>query len=443
MSSPSPLTASPATARLATRVLALCWFTVLVDGLDLFSYGAVLPAVLADEGFGLDAATAGEIGSLTTFGMLLGALTSGIITDRVGRRSILLAGVAVFSLASAGCALAPGAAAFGAARFIAGFGLGGLLPTAITTVLEFAPPGRKNITVTLLMTAHQAGGALAGVLAMSVVEALGWRAVFWLGALPLVLVLPVLWAMLPESITFLIAKGRTDRAQRVATRYGVPLEAYAPARSEGETDRSGLRGLFAPGLRKVTVLFWIGSFFGLVLVYGVSTWLPTMMRAAGYELGSAVSFLVVINVGGIVGMLVAGRLADRIGARTVAVVWFLLTAVAVGLLFLRMPLLLTYIVVFLAGAWLFSAQTLVYAAVGTTYPARSRATAVGWAAGIGRWGAVAGPWVGGLLIAAGASRWGFVMFAVAGVIGAVVIAAARTRDPRALAPAQESADATA
>ncbi|UJW29693.1 hypothetical protein L3Q67_31255 [Saccharothrix sp. AJ9571] len=126
-----------------------------------------------------------------------------------------------------------------------------------------------------------------------------------------------------------------------------------------------------------TLLFWVASFAGLLLVHGVNTWLPTMMRASGYNLGSAISFLLVINLGGIAGMLVAGRLADRFG-------WFTLTGLGVGLLAIPMPLPVTYVVVFLTGSWLFSAKPLVYAAVGGHYPAKSRATALGWVAGIGR-----------------------------------------------------------
>lgn len=413
--------------RLSLRVIALCWFVVLLDGLDLFVYGGILPGLLADKGFGLTAAAGGEIGSLTTFGMLLGALASGLLTDRIGRRRIIISGVALFSLASAACAMAPTVSAFGAARFVAGLGLGGLLPTAITMVMEYASPGRKSFSVGLLMTAHQAGGALAGALAMGVVESLGWRSVFWLGTLPLVVAVPLLWAMLPESITFLLATGRTDRAAEIARRHEVPVEAFTPERTEGE--KVGLRGIFTPSVRLTTLLFWIGSFAGLLLVYGVSTWLPTMMRVAGYNLGSAISFLIVINVGGIVGLLVAGRLADRFGTRPVTVTWFLLTAIGIGLLVLRMPLAVTYLVVFLTGGWLFSAQTLIYAAVGSHYPVSSRATALGWVAGLGRLGAVFGPWIGGVLVAAGVSSWGFGVFAAAALVGALTVGLVRRPAP--------------
>jgi AAHS family benzoate transporter-like MFS transporter len=435
-----------ATVRLSLRVTALCWVLVLLDGLDLFVYGATLPGVLADKSFGLTPISGGNIGSLTTFGMMLGALGAGILTDRTGRRKIIITGVTVFSLAAAACAAAPTVEFFGAARFVAGIGLGGLLPSAIAMVMEYAPAWRKNLAVTTVMTAHLAGGALAGALGMTLVQSLGWRSVYWIGALLLVVVLPAVVFLLPESMTFLLAKGKTERARAIADKFAVSLDTFAPEPAEDR--RGGLRGLFTPSVRMTTLLFWIASFAGLLLVYGVNTWLPTMMRGSGYNLGSAISFLLVINLGGIAGMLVAGRLADRFGARPVAIIWFALTACGVGLLALHMPLAVTYVVVFLTGAWLFSAQTLIYAAVGAYYPADSRATALGWVSGVGRLGAVFGPWLGGILVASGLSSLGFVVFAIAGLLGAVMVSLVRqktnsatTSGPAARMPARGSQNA--
>lgn len=419
--------------RLWLQVTAVCWFLVLLDGLDLFVYGATLPGVFKDKAFGLSPAVAGDIGSFNTFGMLLGALAAGVITDRIGRRKIILGGVLVFTLSAAVCGMAPDVSTFGAARFTAGIGLGVLLPTAISMVMEYAPAARKNIAVTFLMTAHQAGGAIAGAVAMNIVESLGWRSVYWFGAAPVVIAVPAIMFLLPESLTYLLASGRTERAQQVADRFGVSLAAYAPER-DAQQRRGKVSELFTPALRSVTLLFWIASFGGLLLVYGVNTWLPTMMRAHGYNLGSAISFLLVINLGGIVGMLVAGRLADRFGPRRVTVIWFAATMIGIGLLAVHMPLWLTYVDVFLTGGFLFSAQTLIYASVGTYYLPSIRATSLGWVSGIGRFGAVFGPWLGGVLVAHELSNWGFTVFAVAALISAVMVALVRARpvgDPAA------------
>lgn len=160
-----------------------------------------------------------------------------------------------------------------------------------------------------------------------------------------------------------------------------------------------------------------------------------MMRGNGYELGSAVAFLLVINLGGIVGLLSAGRLSDRFGPLRVTIIWFLLTAVGTGLFAVHMPLALTYVDVFITGALLFSAQTMVYASVGGHHSPDSRATAVGWVAGMGRFGAVFGPWLGGRLVAADASNWGFAAFSIAGVVGAIMMAAALLSSRHRSAPA--------
>lgn len=157
-------------------------------------------------------------------------------------------------------------------------------------------------------------------------------------------------------------------------------------------------------------------------MYGVSTWLPQMMRASGYGLTSSVSFLMVINAGGIVGLLIAGRTADRFGAVRVSAVWFVLTAVGALLLKSHLPLGATYVVVAVTGVFLFSAQVMVYAATNTVYRDSERAAGLGWVTGVGRTGAVIGPWLIGALANSGNQSWGFTTFALAGLLGALAIA---------------------
>ncbi len=410
--------------RLWLRVVVVCWFLVLLDGLDLFVYGATLPGVFQDKSFGLTPALAGDIGSANTFGMLLGALGVGLITDRIGRRKIVMGGVIVFTISAAACGMTPNVAVFGIARFTAGVGLGVLLPTAISMVMEFAPAWRKNIAATLVMTAHQAGGAIAGAVALNIVDSLGWRSVYWFGAAPIVIAVPAIMFLLPESITYLLSAGKTEKAQAIVDKYDVPLAAYAP--EAGAQHHPGrVSELFTRATASVTILFWLASFGGLLLVYGVNTWLPEMMKNHGYSLGSSISFLLVINVGGIVGLLVAGRAADMFGPKRVAVIWFLATTIGIGLLAVHMPLWLTYVDVFLTGGFLFSAQVLIYAAQGTYYVPSMRATALGWVSGMGRFGAVFGPWVGGVLTGHHLSGWGFGVFALAALISAVLVSLVR------------------
>ncbi|MFF4897743.1 MFS transporter [Streptomyces sp. NPDC001068] len=424
--------------RLALLVVALCWLAVLFDGLDMFIYGSVLPHLLETRTFGLTADQAGDLGSYATFGMLVGALTAGTVADRIGRRRLVVGCVTLFSLASGVCAVSGGVAVFGLGRTLAGVGLGGLLPTAISMVSDYAGGGRVAVTIGLLMTAHHAGGILSAYVAKWLVEPVGWRAAFWVCVLPLLFV-PVLLRFLPESLSFLVAKGRGEEARALAERHDVELPA-ATGRETAADRWDALLGLFRGGEWIQTLLYWAASFGGLLLVYGVATWLPTLMRGEGYELGSALTFVVVFNLGGIVGMLAAGRAADRFGAPRISAVWFALTAAGVYLLSVHMATGVTMVVVFLTGVFLNSAQTMIYATVSIRSTPDNRATAVGWTSGVGRFGAVFGPWLGGQLLAAGDGDRGFTAFALAGVSSAVFIGAAALRSARQPRPDADRED---
>ncbi|MEU6252653.1 MFS transporter [Streptomyces sp. NPDC047043] len=433
-SSPSP---SARISRLALLVVGLCWLAVLFDGLDMFIYGSVLPHLLETKTFGLTADQAGDLGSYATFGMLVGALTAGTVADRIGRKKLMVVCVTVFSLASGICAISGSVAVFGLGRTLAGVGLGGLLPTAISMVSDYAPRGRGAIVIGMLMTAHHAGGILSAYVAKWLVDPVGWRAAFWVCVAPLAFA-PVLARFLPESLSFLVAKGRAEEAQALATRYDVELPAAAGRKTAA--DRwDALVNLFRGGEWIQTLLYWFASFGGLLLVYGVATWLPTLMRTEGYELTNALTFVVVFNLGGIVGMLVAGRAADTFGAPRISAIWFALTAAGVYLLSVHMSMGVTTLVVFLTGVFLNSAQTMIYATVSIRSTPDNRATAVGWTSGMGRFGAVFGPWLGGQLLAAGNGEWGFTAFALAGLSSMVFIgiAALRSAKPGARTGAEQ------
>ncbi|MFF7474697.1 MFS transporter [Streptomyces sp. NPDC008092] len=419
----SPPDTPPRTLRTVAPVLALCWLAVFFDGMDVNIYGAVLPHLLEDNSLGLGKATAGTIGSWTTLGMLIGALTAGNLTDWVGRRPLLVGSVSLFSAGSAVCALAANPTVFGTGRFLAGLGLGGLMPLCLAIVMEFAPPRRIALTTGLLMTSYHVGGMAATGLGLTVAPTAGWRWVFWAGVVPAAIAVPLLLRLMPESPGVLLAKGRGAQADAITDRYGLPRAVPAAAPVAGAKGRlQAVRVLFAPESRFATPLLWLASFCGLLLVYGVSTWLPQMMLASGYGMTSSVSFLLVINAGGIVGMLVAGRTADRYGAVRVSAIWFVLTAAGALLLQAHLPLAATYAVVAVTGIWLFSAQVMVYAATSTVYPDSARATGLGWVTGVGRSGAVLGPWLVGALADNGHDDWGFTAFALAGVLGAIAVA---------------------
>ena len=186
-------------------------------------------------------------------------------------------------------------------------------------------------------------------------------------------------------------------------------------------DLGALRSLFGPGVWIATVLFWLISFCGLLLVFGISTWLPTIMQAAGYSLGSSLSQAAVMWVGAGVGMVAGGALADRVGNKKVVVVAFLAGAAALLLMSTRPPLAILFVLMFVSGLGFIGAQVLTNAFIVTRYPDDLRGPAIGWALSVGRIGAIVGPTMGSAILTSSLDvKWNFYLFAIPGVIGALL-----------------------
>jgi MFS transporter, AAHS family, benzoate transport protein len=426
-----PGTVSGNVATAANWVAPLCWIAVLLDGFDLVVVGTVVTTLQRPDEWALSGAGTTFVITIGLVGMMIGALTIGTLTDVVGRRKALIGAVTAFSFFTLLCAFAPNAAVFGLLRFLAGLGLGGCLPTAIAMVNEFTRSGRSGRATTTIMTGYHVGAVATAALAIAVIPNLGWRWMFVIGALPALVLVPLMLRHLPESAAYLASHGRRVEAEEVARRYGLELEdpAAPVAAHAGETAGATLKTLFTPAYVRNTVVIGVTSFMGLLLVYGLNNWLPTIMREADYDLGAQLAFLLVLNVGAIAGLLVAGTVADRIGARAAGVAWFAGAALFLALLSIRLPIAGIYVMIFLTGCFVFSAQVLVYAFVSANHPPQVRATALGWSAGAGRIGAIVGPVITGALFVAGnAFPGGFYLFAVVGALGALAFSLARRRD---------------
>lgn len=429
----------------ASLVAVLCGALILFDGYDLIVYGNVVPALLQETGWGLTPERAGRIASLTLVGMAVGALLAGTIADRIGRRRMIFASLGWFSLSMIACALAPSLAAFEIARVLGGLGLGAMFPLATALIVEFAPPGRRALVYAFSFFGYLIGGVLAAALGLVLIEAVGWRVMFWIGGTPL-LMLPLLVRVLPESVTWLAARGRHEEARATAARHGLDL----PVHSEGgaQEERGALALLFARESAVATVLLWAVQFCSLLLVFGMVTWLPTIMTQLDYSLGFALAFVLVLNLGAAIGAYLAARVADRIGPKPMVVTLFLLGAAAVALLASRPATGLVFVLIAVAGAGTLGTQILVNVFAASLYPAAARATGLGWALGVGRIGGIAGPSIAGAILASTlGAEWNFYLFAIVGAAGAVLAAvlpltpAARAARQAVAGPA--SADATA
>ncbi|GAB2998263.1 aromatic acid/H+ symport family MFS transporter [Amycolatopsis acidiphila] len=400
------MTTSP-TRSVTTAVL--CWLTVLLEGYDLVALGATIPTLLKTHHLGFTAAGATAVATVSLVGVAVGAAGLGPLTDRFGRRGMLIGSVLLFSLFTLLTPLAPNVAVFGVLRFAAGLGLGACMPVALTVMSENLPARRRASASTFTMTGYHVGAVLTSILALVVGE--NWHVLFYGGGAVGLAVVPLMWWRLPESA------------------------AYLAAKEQPEVEKVSLRYLLGPKYRRISLAVWAGSFMGLLLVYGLNTWLPQLMRSAGYPISTSVALLLVLNVGAIIGLVLGGVVADRRGIPPIARLWFGAGAVLLAVLSLHIgSSVLLNALVLLTGVFVFSAQVLIYGYVAQAFPARARGTALGLTSAVGRLGSIVGPFITGALVTAGvAYPWGFWFFAAVAVLGlvAVLFLRARTAETRA------------
>ncbi len=369
----------PVSLRTSYLVIALGFGAIAFEGYDLIVYGAAVPALLAYPGWVLTPAKVGLLGGVAFLGMFFGAPAAGWLSDRLGRRPLFIGLLAFFSLMMLLVSVAPTPFLFGLFRFLAGLAFGGIPPTAIAQAFEFSPPHRRVLFNSIMLSGFGVGAILAGVLGLTMAHSLGFRGLFAVGCLPLFTLAPLAWFVLPESPNF---SGRAlERARAISS-------------------ESPWVGVLAGRAGLATAMFGLANFCSLQFSFALNTWLPQLMRGAGYPLGSALQLLLLLNIGALCGVGFFAWLAERVGVRVVAPLMFVIAALALGVLGMHISGFAVRVLVFLIGAAGLGSQSLLFSFMGTVYRQQSRATAVGAISSIGHLGAATGPVVGGLMVSA-------------------------------------------
>ena len=403
------------------RILFWCTLIIIFDGYDLVIYGVVLPILM--QQWQLDPVTAGALGSTALFGMMIGAMLLGTLSDRFGRKKMIVLCIVLFSGFTALNGFAQTPLQFGVMRFIAGLGIGGVMPNVVALMSEYSPRRIRSTLVAVMFSGYAIGGMLSAVLGIWIVPQFGWQVMFYLAVIPLLL-LPLIWTQLPDSVAFLVRQGKIAEARKVLgalTGKPLPDDAELAAHQPQKTEQS-LAALFSNNRALSTLMFFQAFFMCLLMVYGLGSWLPKLMTMAGYGFGSSLMFLLFLNIGGIIGAIGGGWLSDRFHPRPVLMLFFTLAAVSLALLGFKSHVAVLYFLVTVAGATTIGSQILLYAYVAQFYPTAIRSTALGWSSGVGRIGAILGPVLGGALLAMQLShQMNFLAFVVPGALAVIAI----------------------
>lgn len=394
-------------SKASAAAVLVCWLLVVFDGYDLIVYGTVQSSLISETGWGLSKATAGTIGSMAFVGMMIGAIFAGRMADSWGRRRTILGCAIVFSVFTILCAFAPSAPVFGVLRLLAGIGLGGLVPSANALVAELVPTKWRSTIATLMMSGVPIGGSIAALVGIQLIPVFGWESMFLVAVLALLVVVPLGLKYLPETLA-------------PAASGGV---AAKPSRKGGTLkEPAGFSSLLRAPYLGISMLFALATIATLFAWYGLGTWLPNLMQLAGYNLGSALTFALALNLGAVAGSVLTAWAGTRFGPIPTAIAAAAVAAGALVVLVTGPSVTVVYLMLVLAGVGTHGTQCLIIAAVASHYPGHLRGTALGWALGTGRIGAVAAPQVGGLLLAAGLGvNSNFLAFAGAAAIAAVLL----------------------
>ncbi|MDT8398973.1 MAG: MFS transporter [Pseudomonadales bacterium] len=393
---------SPVSA-LQYRVIVLCALVVLFDGLDTQVIGYLGPALSAE--WSITRAQLGPVFSASLVGLMCGLLIIGLISDRIGRRLSIIFSVSLFALCTLLTAAAQGVTDLMVYRFLAGIGLGGAMPNALALTGEYCPKGRRATLVIIMFCGFSLGSILGGLVAASLLSILGWRAVFLVGGMLPLLLLPWLLWQLPESLYFLVQKKQNEAQVRNILQQispGTPglADASLVMGDVGQLSEAPVRDLFAAGRGPGTLMLWVVFFMNLMVFYFLQNWLPTIFSDAGLPIERAVLMTTLISVGGIVAGLISGPLMDRHDAYRVLGSLYLGAMLLVAAIGWSSPALLA-LVTFGAGFCVSGAQKSMNALAVIFYPPQVRSTGVGWALGIGRFGSILGPVVAGWLLSLG------------------------------------------
>lgn len=391
-----------------------------LDGFDVLAISFASPGIARE--WGIDRAALGVVLSMELLGMGLGSMFLGGVADKVGRRRTLLGCLAVMTVGMSMATQATGVYDLSVWRVFTGLGIGGMLAAINAVVAEFSNERHRGLNVSLMAVGYPIGAVIGGTIAASLLKQGDWRLVFRFGALATAAFIPLVLWLVPESVSWLCqqpSRGALGKVNRILARMGFAAVDGLPEISTAAR-RKSVADIFSPQLARVTVLITMAYFLHITTFYFILKWVPKIVVDMGFTPSSAAGVLVWANVGGAAGGAVLGLSARRLGLKNLTMSVMVISTLMLAL-FGRGQATLPQLSLMCAVAGFFTNAGVVgvYGILAQAFPTHVRATATGFAIGIGRAGAFLSPIIAGYLF----SR-GFGLEFVAVAMGAGSLAAA-------------------
>ncbi|ANB72983.1 4-hydroxybenzoate transporter [Paraburkholderia phytofirmans OLGA172] len=409
--------------RFRRLIFFMCFVIVLLDGFDAAAIGFIAPSLMTE--WHLAKPDLVPVLSAALFGLAFGALVSGPLSDRVGRRSLMLGSVVLFGVASVASAFSTNLVQLTVLRFITGIGLGAAMANAVTMMDEFCTTRRRATVTSLMCCGFPLGAACGGLIAAWLVPQAGWRSVLMLGGVAPILHSVLLLLKMPESVRFMVANHKpVARIRAVLVRIAdeaINARGFTLSESAPETGDNGLGLVLSRSYIVGSLMLWLAAFMGLLIIYALINWMPILLKDAGLSLKSATLISALFPLGG-VGAVLCGALMDRFNANVVVAACYALAAISlfcIGATAGHIALLVPIVLV--SGVLMNTAQASMNALAATFYPTEGRGTGVAWMLGMARFGGIAGSFLVAELV-----RWHFTLvgvFATIAVAGALACVA--------------------
>ncbi len=395
--SPYDMIGKTAMTAFQVLVVIMCFILNMNDGIDVLVVSYTASEIMSE--WGLSNALQGYIFSSGLAGMTLGCLFLAPLADRIGRRRSFILAISLESLAMILSSMVTGYNQLLVLRFLAGLGIGGLLPTMAAVASEFSNYRRKDLAVGFVQAGWPIGAILMGFYTAWTVPQFGWRFAYLSAGIISALMLLMVIFFMPESIEYLLKKqprNAIHRINKVLRRIG---HAEIDILPEVEiTRKPGVATLFNKEYRSSTIRLWIGIFFGFMTLYTLISWIPSIATDSGMPFRMATYVGTVLNIGAFIGSTGIGWLASHFKLKRLIFTFFM---IAFGIMVLYGTITLSYalifIITFLIGIFVQGGFNGYWPATTRVYETEIRTTGVGWSVGAGRFGAILGPALFGIL----------------------------------------------